>query len=122
MINSISTDNYVVKDSNSVYLWDAQSNLTLHFEINAFKFDLMFVFETNMEKETNELVRSVNEDTIEIKCINFNNPFGSGTFIPIELATIEGKKLYIHFWTFLLGESTKNKTSRKVEYTFLVER
>lgn len=60
------------------------------------------------------------KNTIEYDCINFNNQLGSGTNRPIEIGTIAGKKMYIHFWIYAMGGS--NGIVRKLEYSIWKER
>lgn len=58
---------------------------------------------------------------LKVECTNFN-AVGTGTTEPIEIATIDGKKLFIHFWSYLLGGNEKKQRIRKIEYTVLIER
>jgi hypothetical protein len=37
---------------------------------------------------------------ITLTCVNFNEPLGTGTSQPIELAEAGGKKLFVSFWAY----------------------
>lgn len=56
-----------------------------------------------------------------MECVNFLSS-GTGTSVPLELATIQAKKMYIMFWTYLEGDVLGQKKSRSVKYTFFLER
>lgn len=107
-----------------VYLWNEQSDLTLCFKFgHNFKFDIVFVFETDEDNlERRYKITLHDNKAVIIDCWNFNDTLGVGTVSPIEIATIENKKMYIHFWVFLLGNKEENKLARKIEYTVFKER
>lgn len=111
----ISTSGYNVVSSGSVILYGADSELRLSVVASkTFSFEIILEFIKNDEKEQN-LSKAVEENTITFKCINFNNSLGTGTVEPLSIATIGGKKLFLHFWSYLMGDASV----RKVEYTFL---
>ena len=43
---------------------------------------------------------------------NQNNPLGSGTLTPVEIGTLRGRPLYLHFRAYSLGEG-----DRSIQYT-----
>ena len=59
-------------------------------------------------------------NTIRYFCRNFNNPLGTGTSTPIEIGSIEYKKMFINFWITAIGG--KNMRTRKLEYTIWKEK
>ncbi len=59
------------------------------------------------------------EGMVEIRCTNFNNAFGTGTTKPIEIASLNDRKITLQFWAFLLGN--KNEGARRIDYTFYIE-
>lgn len=108
------TGSYNVLDSGTFLTYD--SNAGASFTI---KMDETFSFILNLEFESSEpnesfLKQKVSENTITFTCENFDNSLGIGTKTPIELATFRGKKVYINFWVYMLGE----KAVRKIVYTF----
>ena len=46
---------------------------------------------------------------------------GTGLTTPLEIAVIDGKKIYLMFWAYLEGSGEKKAKVRKVEYTLYRE-
>lgn len=83
---------------------------------NGFEVKLGIKF-THRQDTTDQKLESYNVDgRTYIILQNFNNPLGTGIVEPIQVAVIGGRKLYILFWTYDLGN-----TSKKIEYEFLME-
>lgn len=122
MITSISTGDYNVIESNTIYLFKNDADLELDFKFGDFVFKIIFLFVDNKEIDGNKLEYQGNENIIEFTCTNFNNVLGTGTTSPIEIAIIDNKKLYIHFWSFIHGNYDKKQYVRKVDYTVFWER
>lgn len=121
MITNIRTGDYDVIDNNIVYLFDQKSDLVLHFKSGKFEFDLRLAFKEE-SKDEQDLNIAVTKDEIRIECTNFDRNLGTGTTKPLEIATINSKKIYFHFWVYLMGNIEQNEVARKVEYTVLSER
>lgn len=123
MITGKYTEGYEILENDTVLLPSKVSNLRLHFKFEEFEFDFQMQFIVNEENPEEKLKLKIEGTLIRVECTNFNNPLGTGTIEPIEIATIDGKKLFIHFWSYLLGnnEDKKQKT-RRIEYTVLIER
>lgn len=124
MITQIFSDAYEVIESNTVYLFNPYSELFLHFETGyeEFRFDVKLYFETDRKKEGQFVEKKVTENEFLVQFTNFDNPFGSGTSKPLELATVNDKELYMHIWIYAIGKSGEKTTARKVEYTVFMER
>ena len=120
MITNIGTDKYHIIESNMILLFEKDANLTLSFKFDDFLFDIKLIFNTDDSIEGG-ITKNVNGNKIEIKCTNFNNSLGTGTIKPIDIAIIDGKNLYIHFWSHLYT-SEKDASVRKLEYTVFLER
>lgn len=123
MITEIYNDNYKIIESNTVFLFKSESDLILHFEISdddEFEFDLRIVFQSNQERQYIKMVTEENE--VRIVCGNFNNALGLGSPEPIEIATVNNKKMYIHIWSSLFGKPGNELKVRRVEYTVFLER
>lgn len=107
---------YEVLDSKTVTLYRKDNNLSIKVTAeNGFTFDIVWDFID--EKDSKMKMESEGKDgVITFHCTNFNSSLGVGTNSPIQIASIEGKKIYIHFWIYLLGSAV-----RKVEYTILGE-
>ncbi len=113
---SISTNGYKVVSSGTVMLYDANSELKLCVVASEdFSFDVILRF-IKTDDGKHELAKEIRGSTITFKCMNFSNALGTGTVKPLSIATVAGKELLLHFWSYLLGE---NNSARKVEYTFL---
>lgn len=112
----ITTGDLKVVNSGTVLLKDKNSNLQLSLEAdNGYKFAMEFLFK-DTEREEYTLNSFIENDVLKIICTNFNNQLGTGSIEPLEIATIAGKKLFLHFWVFALSNCTK-----KVEYNLLME-
>ena len=122
MITGKYTDGYEILENDTVLLPRKVSNLRLHFKFEEFEFDFQMQFIVNEENPEQNLKLKIEGTLIRVECTNFNNPLGTGTIEPIEIATIDGKKLFIHFWSYLFGNEEKKQRTRRVEYTVLIER
>lgn len=114
------TSNYKILDSGTAITYDKESSIQFRLTFDpAFSFTVELQFENDSTGERS-LKQSANRETntINFTCINFDNSLGTGTTVPIELATYQGKKIYIHFWIYALGENS----IRKADYAFYQER
>ena len=71
------------------------------------------------ETKNRDLSRAYNaeEATVQLICMNFDNPFGTGTTQAVKILTYQGKAVYINFWVFRLG----NTKLKRIDYTFYQE-
>lgn len=83
---------------------------------NGLNFEIYMIFNDIDSVKSQNMATRVNNDVIEIHCLNFNNPSGTGVSQPIDLATVGDKHLYLVFWVYALGGNSK-----KIEYIFLME-
>lgn len=123
MITEILSKNCVILESNTVYLFEPYSDLTMHFESGSdeFNFNIKLIFKTDKGSEQ-AAERMVNEHEVVFRFTNFDNPLGSGTSNPLEIATINDKKLYMHIWVYGVGRDDNKTSVRKIEYTVFMER
>lgn len=123
MITEILSKNCVILDSNTVYLFEPYSDLTMHFESGSdeFNFNIKLIFKTDKDIEQSA-ERMVSGNEVAIRFTNFDNPLGSGTSNPLEIATINEKKLYMHIWVYGVGQKQNVTIVRKIEYTVFMER
>lgn len=113
-----SSSDHIILDSGSAITYSNTAELSFSIKMDAaFSFILVLKFESTGEKQ-HELKQSVSDNTITLTCVNFDNPLGTGTTKPIELATFNGKKIYVNFWVYALGD----KSLRKIVYSFYSER
>lgn len=114
---NISTNGYKVVSHGTVILYDVDSELKISVEASEeFSFDVILQFIKTDSGKIEVKKEISNETIITFKCLNFENNLGSGTAKPLPIATVAGKDLLLHFWSYLMG---KNHSTRKVEYTFL---
>lgn len=113
-----SSGNAIILDSGSILAFSNTSDIEFAIVMDeSFAFDLVLKFESDGKKQHNTKA-NVQNNKVEITCINYDNPLGIGTSKPIELGAFEGKKIYLNFWVFSLG----NNTARKVSYTLYKEK
>lgn len=118
MIIEKSSSNHTVLESGSVITYSNENEVLFSIKMDdTFSFDLLLKFTSNGE-EQHQLQQSVSGNTITLNCVNFDNPLGTGTKKPIELATFDNKKVYINFWVNALGDNAL----KKIAYTFYTER
>lgn len=112
------SSNFEIIDSGALIAYDNDSNVIMSIECDEnFTFNLKFVFDSSDCKDHNLKLR-IDDNTIELTCTNFDNALGTGTAKPIELATVNGKKVYLNFCAY----SLLNNAMRKIDYTIYVER
>ncbi len=113
----ITSGEYEIIDSGIVIAAEEDKDVTFHVEAGiAFSFSLQLTFKNNDSGEQT-IERNITGNQIKFDCYNFFNA-GTGTSELIELATYQGQKMYIKFWSYLDGDLPKKKKTRKIEYTF----
>ena len=115
-----SSSNYLIIDSGTAMTFDSQAPLQLKLVLDqSFQFTVLIQFRKGDGGER-ELMQSINNETntISLSCKNFDNALGTGTNRPIEVATYQNKKIFLHFWVYALGENS----IRKIDYSFYQER
>lgn len=111
----ITTNGYSVIDSGAFMLYDSGADAIFDIDTEReFRFRVILKFTKDDNKDNYELSKDVSGNTIIFTCVNFTNQLGTGTIEPLSVATVGGKEVFMHFWSYLKAESV-----RKVEYTFL---
>jgi len=108
-------------DSRSVILFDSNEPVEIEEIFNStFKIRIR-IFNDRNETGEHSIQVSVdqNQNLIEYKCFNFDNVLGTGTNKAIEIGSFGGKKMYIHFWIYAMGEGSS--LTRKLEYSIWKE-
>lgn len=107
-----------IVESGSTILFDPTSNFILKVSCDeSFKFDLVFDFESTDENK-HDIEATVDGQIIKLKCINFNNVAGIGTNSAVEIATYNGKRIFLNFWVTPLGSQSLLK---KIDYSIYFE-
>ena len=87
---------------------------TINFELSPqVKIILRFVQDNDVKDQKMDF-RIINSNQIEILLTNFNNSLGTGNVEPLELATIDNKKIYLNFVVYSINEMI----SKTVHYTW----
>ncbi len=111
----ISNDNYNIISSGTVIMYKGDSELKFNVKAsNTFSFELVLKFITDDNKERS-LRKTVIDNRIIFECTNFKESLGVGTTEALSIATVSGKEIFFHFWSYSMGE----RNTRKIEYTFL---
>lgn len=113
---SLSSGNYDIIASGQAFLFSKDSDFRIEIQANreqAFSITLNFIEDQSCKQDIRV---ATNGNGIMLTCINFQNT-GSGTKEPVEVASIDGRKLYLTFWSYLEGAG-----SRSVKYTIFNEK
>ncbi len=108
-----------ILDHGTVFLFDENADLTLDITgDNAYNLRLVLKF-INDSLQKQNIKTEQTDNCIKLTCVNFQSS-GTGLSTPAQIAVIDGKKIYIMFWSYLEGSDQK-KWVRKVEYTLFGE-
>lgn len=103
-----------ILDHGTVFLFDENADLTLDITgDNSYN-----LRNDSLQKQSIQTERL--ENCIEMTCVNFQSS-GTGLRTPAKIAVVDGKEIYITFWSYLEGRGKNDKWVRKVEYTLFVE-
>lgn len=116
----LSSQKYEIISYGTVFLFGENSDLSIHIDDeNAFQLNLCMHF-IEAASEPQEIKTAVSQNSLTLTCINFASN-GTGLTTPMELALIDGKKIYFMFWSYLEGNEQGKRKARKVEYTLYRE-
>lgn len=116
----LTSQQYKILDYGTVFLFDENADLTMDIIAdNSFEFIVSIRFINDISRAQG-LDTEVSENCIKLTCINFSTE-GTGLAEPMKLAVVNGKKIYLMFWTFLEGNEDGKQRARKVEYTLYSE-
>ena len=120
-----SCGNYIVLQSGMVITTGKNEGLTLQLSLNngvgssQFSFSIKFLFEDKDGEDKSYSTKSdIDNNSISITCINFNNPWGTGPINPINIATYLGRSIFLQFVIYEMGQGT----AKKIEYCFYYQR
>lgn len=112
---SLSSGNYDIIASGQAFLFSKDSDFRIDIQANReFTFSITLNF-TEDESGNRDIQVKTDCNDIVLTCINFENS-GAGIKEPVEVAAIDGRKLYFTFWAYLEGAA-----SRSVKYTLFKE-
>ena len=109
-----------ILDHGTVFLFDENADLSLDITgDNSYNLRLVLKF-TNDSLQKQSIKTERLENCIEMTCVNFQSS-GTGLRTPAKIAVVDGKEIYITFWSYLEGRGKNDKWVRKVEYTLFGE-
>lgn len=116
----LSSQNREIISHGTVFLFGENGDLTLNIDSgDSFKLVLTINFAEDISQKR-RIETILSENHLKITCINFVSQ-GTGLTAPLEIAIIDGKKIYIMFWAYLEGNGENKTKARKVEYTLYSE-
>jgi hypothetical protein len=103
----ITSGNYEVFDTGTVISFE-QEPVTFHL---AADLQIRLAFRDDLEKKDDHRLEfnPISNNELEIILINFNNSLGTGNTVPLQVGTLNNKKLYLNFRVHTLNVKT-NKT------------
>ena len=117
---TLSSGDYNIIDSGQVFLFDENEDFRIDVDTkNNFLFSMIFKFKTDATKQQ-QVDKIVMENSIVFTCLNFND-MGTGFTKPLSIAKIDGKEIFLMFWSYLEGTEGIGKT-RSVKYTIFQEK
>lgn len=116
----ITSGNYKILQSGVVESFSENSDVTFCVSEDDGSDDLFvkLAFVRDDTKQT-RIDRSINKNTIELVCVNFNDN-GTGLGKPVALAKTQAGILYFRFWAYLSGFDPRQEKTRRIEYTFYI--
>lgn len=116
---NLSSGNYNIVSSGQVFLF-GEEDLKIDVIANEnFNFSIVLNFTKDVSEETTIEIEGEG-NTISLKCVNFSD-LGTGSSKPINIATIQGKKLFFMFWSYFEGMPEQGQ-ARSVKYTLFLEK
>jgi hypothetical protein len=104
-------NDYEILDSGTVISFQNEP-IIFHLADNL---KVIFKFITNKDIDGQHMGYNPKDiSTLELVLTNFNNSLGAGNATPLEIATINGKKVYLSFVAYSLNELS----SKTVHYTW----
>ena len=111
---NLSSGDYNIVSSGQAFLFGLDKNLKISIVTdNNFEFFIVLKFRKDAYGEQ-KIDKKVSENKITLTCFNFDD-LGTGLVKPLRIARIEGKEIFLLFWSYLEG-ATKGKV-RSVKYT-----
>ncbi len=121
MKTTIRSGNLDIVESNIFFMDNPESDVWIHLVIDDEAVgDIKISFLTDDQDENYSVQSNVQNGVLNLKFINFNSRSGIGSTEKWHIGYLNGKKIYIHLWAYILGEDSKK--TRKIEYSIFRER
>lgn len=114
---NISSGNHDILATGQAFLFDQSDRLFV--TISNDSYDMNIIFEFIQDDSKKRIVKSeIVDGNLVIRCINFKEQ-NAGLTKPINIGTIDGKKISVMFWSYLEGADSP---IRSIRYTFFAEK
>lgn len=114
---SLSSGNYNIVSSGQTFLFGLDKDLKINMIAdNGFEFSVILKFAKDLYGEY-RIDRRIDGNMIILTCFNFDD-MGTGLTRPISIAQIEGREVFLMFWSYLEGR--ENGKVRSVKYTIFM--
>jgi len=101
---------YEIVDSGTVISFQ---NEPLNFHIDTLK--VVLIFESNESDKRQEMKHKImSNEVLELTLVNFSSSLGSGNAVPLPIAKLNNRQLYLNFIIYALSETS----SKTVHYTW----
>lgn len=114
----IESGNFEIIESNVIFMDSLQSEVLFHLAVNGKYFGDIRIRFISRKDESHSIKGGILNGEFTLDCINFNDSLGTGTPRPMELGMVEGKRLMMHLWSYLIGQDMV----RKIEYSIFKEK
>lgn len=114
---TLSSGPYKIVSHGQVFLFGINKDLKINILTEdkfEFSVNLKFVNDSYGERRVNKILE---KNVINLTCYNFDD-VGTGLTKPMSLAKIDGKELFLTFWSYL--EGGENGSVRSVKYTIFM--
>lgn len=116
---NLSSDNYNIISNGTTFLFGEDKDLKIEITAdNGFQFTIVMEFRVD-DSSNYRIDTKFSGNEIRLLCFNFEDS-GTGMGWPVPIGTIEGKRMYLIFWSHLEGEPGKG--ARSVQYTIFLEK
>ena len=117
---TMSSGNYKIVDSGQVFLFREDDELRMDVDTKKdFAFTIIFKFIKDDTKEM-KINTKIVENSMILTCLNFKDT-GTGFSMPVSIAKIEGKEVFLMFWSYLEGDNESVRV-RSIKYTIFIEK
>ena len=114
---SLSSDNYNIISNGITFLFGKDKDLKIEvIADNGFQFTIIMEFKADSSGES-RIDTKFFENEMKLLCFNFEDS-GTGTKWPVKIGMIDGKGLYLIFWSYIQGENA----ARSVQYSIFLEK
>lgn len=111
----LSSGEYKIISTGTTFLFGEDKDLTIDIVADdGFQSSIVMEFKEEDEFGDTRIKGDCIENVLHLQCYNFSDS-GTGTCWPTKIGVLDGKNIYLMFWSYLNGE--KGKRARSVQYT-----